>query len=399
MNVGILTYHFVSNFGANLQTLSTYKNIENAGHKPIIINWVPEDLEKYYLDNVSEQQNQAHHAFAQKYYKNITKVCRTTQDIAREIDCLEIDLVIIGSDAVFTYIPRLSRFHLCRKGIVYSKPCIDSDFPNPFWGDFISLVKRPIKVAVMSASAQNTEYKKIIGKGLKKQFVNAIGSFNYISVRDVWTQNMLSYLTSGDVEPIITPDPVFAFQYNVSPIKSDYIKRHLDIEGPYVIVSLTGKYVNNTWLRELEELFAMAGITLIGLPQTNKPFSTVLKNNLSFPIDPLDWYNIIRESVGYIGELMHPVLVSLHNSVPVYVFDKYGFKKKGNFDEESSKTYQIMKRFELESNYYNCLSHSTMPSPKIVCESILLFDRDKCSHHANMRLEEYKEMMTKILNL
>lgn len=399
MNVGILTYHFVSNFGANLQTLSTYKHIENAGHTPIIINWVPEDLEKYYLDNVSEQQNDAHRVFAQTYYKNITKVCRTTQEIAREIDSFEIDLVIIGSDAVFTYIPRLSRFHLCRRGIVYVKPCIDSDFPNPFWGDFVSYVNRPIKVAVMSASAQNTEYKKIIGRSLKKKFAKAIGVFNYLSVRDVWTQNMLSYLTSGEIEPIITPDPVFAFQYNVSPNRSEYVKRNLNIEEPYAIISLTGKYVNDKWLCELEELFANHGITLIGLPQTNKSFSSVLKNNLSFPISPLDWYNIIRESVGYVGELMHPVLVSLHNSVPVYVFDKYGFKKNGKFDEKSSKTYQILKRFELESNYYNSLSHSTFPSPKKVCESILMFDRDKCSMYANVRLEEYKEMMAKILSL
>lgn len=399
MKIGILTYHFVSNFGANLQTLSTYKYIENAGHTPVIINWVPEDLEKYYQKVVSFEQNLAHSNFGKRYYTNITPICRTSQQIASEIDSNEIDLVIIGSDAVFTYVPPLSRIHLCRKGIIYSKPCIDSDFPNPFWGDFRHYVKRPIKVAAMSASAQNTEYKKIIGRQLKRAFAKAIYAFDYISVRDIWTQEMLCYLTNGDVVPEITPDPVFAFQNNVKPAKTDYIKRHLNVDGKYVLVSLTGKYVNHAWLIQLENLFADSGITVIGLPQTNKAFSPVLKHNVKFPLDPIDWYNLIRESSGYIGELMHPVLVSLHNSVPVYVFDKYGFKNFGNFDVKSSKTFQIMNRFGLKSNYYNVISHSNFPTPDEVLNSILTFDIKKCTKNASTRLEEYNVMMNNILNL
>jgi hypothetical protein len=48
MNIGILTYHFVSNFGANLQTLSTFMYLKKHHYNPIIIDWVPYDLEKYY---------------------------------------------------------------------------------------------------------------------------------------------------------------------------------------------------------------------------------------------------------------------------------------------------------------------------------------------------------------
>ena len=399
MNVGILTYHFVSNFGANLQTLSTYKYIENAGHTPIIINWIPEDLENYYNENVSQQQNIAHRLFAKNNYKNITSICRTTHDIAHVIDENEIDIVVIGSDAVFTYIPPLARIHICRRGLVYSKPCIDSDFPNPFWGDFVKHTSRKIKVAIMSASAQNTKYRMILGGRLKRKFSESLALFNYISVRDVWTQEMLSYLTKGKVFPQITPDPVFAFQYNVNPPETQYVKHNLNVDKPYVLVSLTGEYLNTVWLQELEKVFAKLGITLIGLPQTNKPFKSILRHNINFPLDPLDWYNIIRESRGYIGELMHPVLVSLHNSVPVYVFDKYGFKNNRGFDEKSSKTYQIMSRFGLCSNYYNKLTRKPFPSACDVANAILSFDTPKCTQFANYMLEQYKEMMTMILSL
>lgn len=33
MKIGIITFYRVPNFGANLQALSTYRYLENAGHK------------------------------------------------------------------------------------------------------------------------------------------------------------------------------------------------------------------------------------------------------------------------------------------------------------------------------------------------------------------------------
>ena len=100
MKIGILTYHFVSNFGENLQTLSTFGYFQNVGHDPIIINWVPEDLEKYYEKVVPIEQNVAFHKFAKDRYSSITKVCRNSLDIARVIEDENIELLVIGSDAV-----------------------------------------------------------------------------------------------------------------------------------------------------------------------------------------------------------------------------------------------------------------------------------------------------------
>lgn len=397
--IGILTYHWVSNFGAQLQTLSTYKCIEKSGNFPIIINWIPEDLKKYYEKNVSQEQNEAHRQYAEAHYKNITKVCRDKFDIARVIDDEEIDVVVIGSDAVFSYTPFLSRFVLCRKGLRYIKPLSDFDCPNPFWGDFYELVKRPIKLVSMSASAQNTPYRSIISKKEKSKFENAINKFSYISVRDIWTQKMLSHVTAGKCLPSITPDPVFAFEYNVAPSNENYVRDVLGVEGDYAILSLSGKYSNSLWECELEKLFAERGVTLIGLPQTNKKFNKVLKNNISFPLDPIQWYNIIKYSSAYIGELMHPILVSLHNSVPVFVFDNYGYKKFGTFDKSSSKTFQIISKFGFESNYYNRLHNRLFPTPQSVIDNVLSFDRTKCKDIAEALYGNYKAMIDKILNV
>ena len=40
MRIGLLTYHWVANYGANLQALSTYCYLDNNGYNPISsLNW------------------------------------------------------------------------------------------------------------------------------------------------------------------------------------------------------------------------------------------------------------------------------------------------------------------------------------------------------------------------
>ena len=77
--------------------------MENAGHTPIIINWIPDDLMKVYERKVSKEQLCTHRQFAISNYHNITDVCKDKYDIARVVDEKQIDIVIIGSDAVFSY--------------------------------------------------------------------------------------------------------------------------------------------------------------------------------------------------------------------------------------------------------------------------------------------------------
>lgn len=397
MNIGILTYHWVSNFGANLQALSTYRNIELAGHHPIFINWIPYDLEQYYKTVVPEVQNRAHREFAEKYFK-CTTICRTSAEVASVIKSYNIGKIVIGSDAVFTYLPKLRRLHLSRKSLIgYSKPCVDSDFPNPYWGDFISIVPTSVKVCALSASAQNTQYKSIL---FKRPFDKALSRFSFISVRDIWTKNMIEYLTNAKISPEITPDPVFGFEQNVQPkITKGEIVNKFKISSKYAIVSITDKNVPIEWIEQLSQIFLQKGIQLISLDQTNKTLVSKMSRHISFPIDPLDWYSLIKYSEGYIGELMHPILVSLHNSVPVYALDLYGFNKNGKLDEESSKTYQILNHFELLSNYYNKKNDSALPRPSDVVEKIVSFDRIKCSQKAQKMYEKYNKLMKHILEI
>lgn len=401
MKIGILTYHFVSNFGANIQTLSTFEYFRNVGHDPVIINWIPTDLEQYYNNVVPVIQNNAFHDFALRYYTHITGVCRNSLDIAKVVEEENLEMVVVGSDAVLTYIPLLCRFHLTRKGIVFRKPCLDSDFHNAFWGDFVTYLKRPVKLAIMSGSAQNTYYAKILFN--RRKFKKALERFSYISVRDIWTKLMLKSLSHGSIDATITPDPVFAFNQNVKvQFSKEYIIKRFSLEENYALMSIGHKSIGSDWKIDLETELCNKGITLYELPQANKLPNKTLSHAIEFPIDPMEWYCLIKYSKGYIGELMHPVLVSLHNSVPLYVVDTYGFAMKGEkygINPLSSKTYQIIKRFELLNNYCNIHDTSSIATPKEVVNNIIDFEKFKCETKAKILLDEYNRMMDCILKV
>lgn len=397
MNVGILTYHFVSNFGANLQTLSTFMYLKNH-HNPIIIDWIPSDLEEYYNTHVQDSQNSAFQAFQEQYYTSKTIKCRTSEDIANAIKTHNIEHVIIGSDAVLTFIPFWQRFSLTRRGIRYYNPLMDSKFPNPFWGDFNSFLEKEITISLMSASAQNTNYHLVLSPFIKKQIATALEKFSYISVRDIWTQNMIKCFTKGSINPSITPDPVFAFNQNVGELHSkQYILEKFSLPEKYVLFSTTQKCFTDQWIKELEHLFINQGIKLIGLPIANATNQSKCIEHLSPSISPDDWYDLIKYASGYIGELMHPILVSLHNSTPLYAIDTYGFVKFGTFDFKSSKTYQILKSFNLIDNWYSIKTNTMVPSPHDVFIRIMHFDKQKCSQIAKDKLGEYNQMMENIL--
>ena len=100
MKIGILTYHWVFNHGANLQTLSTIGYMRKIGHEPVVINWIPRDLEQAYLNYTIQDQVECFRKFQEEYYP-LTEICRTSKDIAEVIKGEGIQKVFIGADTLF----------------------------------------------------------------------------------------------------------------------------------------------------------------------------------------------------------------------------------------------------------------------------------------------------------
>lgn len=390
MKVGILTYHSVCNFGANLQALSTFSYFKNKGYDVKIINWYPESLENYYLKKIPIEQQKAHKQFVEKYLV-LTELCRTKEDIERVIEKEQFDAIIIGSDAVFSYIPFLKRIHPSRKTLIgITKVSDDHKYPNPFWGEF----KSKAKLFSMSASAQYLDIDKCF-PWTKRKIKKSLGRFEYISVRDRWTKGIFDKLLARPVE--LTPDPVFGFNDNVKidGVTIDDVLRKHNLNSDYVILSFCSNIYPKTWFDKLYQCLKEKNITVVNLSMPEGLIDVRADIVIDVPINPIEWYILIMKSRGYIGQRMHPMIVALNNLVPFFVFDHYAYKK-GEKRKESSKIYDILERANLLECYHDV--GNKVIGANIVVERIMSYDKLKAEKFIEEYSKKYHKMMTKIID-
>ena len=396
MKIGILTFHWVYNFGANLQAYSTYSNIRKRGHDPIIINWVPEDDEFIQNCQAAPSQIEQHKAFNKMM--NSTKLCRNDKEIADEIIRLGIEAIIVGSDAVWNIAkPRLSRSTL--KMI---QPLSDHRFPNPFFGSFQRYLNKQVPMAALSVSMQNANYRKF-SKDIK-EIATTLKQFTRIYVRDSWAQKAVGFFTNSEIIPTISPDPVFAFNDGVESIPSkETICQKYAIPEDYVLLSfsknpLSCKEFKKEWLDELITEFEAAGYNVVNLEKIVDNLPLDCKYKVEGGINPLDWFSLIRYSRGYVGVLMHPIVVSLHNNVPFFSFDTYGLTNMfGHLRKESSKIYHIVGSAGLLDNYHSCSVYNKLPKPEYVVDRIKHFDLSKESAFLQEKSRQFSIMIDDII--
>lgn len=401
MKIGLLAYHSACNMGATLQLLSSYGYWQKAGHEPIIINWVAEDMEKAYARRTPSAQFEAHKALRKTLWQE-TELCHTAEEIAHVIETEKIEAVVVGSDAVAQNHPKITRIQLDKKHLLRFLPLTgDRIFPNPFWGTFNDYLKQPVPVAVLSASSQDSAY-RLFSRAKCREMAKRIQSYRYISARDTWTQKMVSHITKGSIIPPVTPDPVFAFNYNAGEriASREEILHKFNLPEKYILLSFSNKVtVSQIWLNEFTRMAKEEGFTCVMMPFADKPSFGTLPNIIELPLSPLDWYALIKYSGGYVGHNMHPIVVSIHNNIPFFSFDNYGQRHlNGLFpNDSSSKILHILSLAGLEQNRISCLPHKfRAPKPDVVLNKLLHFDKQKEKTFADMYYNKYVEMMSNI---
>lgn len=399
MKIGILTYHSVPNFGAQLQCLSTVGFIKRCGHDPLVLNWYPKDLEEMYLSRIPIEQVLIHNSFT-KNCLPVTKECINESELIKEIEKHQIEAIIVGGDALFKYLPLEKRMRMMLRGENITS--VEKLKGNPFFGGFLSHFGGTIKAAAFSVSSQNSPYKTMLSFE-KSAMRHALSHFNTIYVRDEWTKNMIESITKNKVK--ITPDPVFSFNQNCHHLipSSEEIQTKYDIPKKYILLSFSDKYVSNAYISSLIAGVKSVGAEPILLPMPEGHFfdSDEIKR-INIPLNPIEWYALIKYSKGYIGERMHPIVVCIHNSIPFFCFDEYGIIKKSLLNErtyikESSKTYSITKKAGLEENLFSYHQETEFPQVREILDKLLNFDSIRCSSFAKRYQAEYNIAMNEIL--
>jgi hypothetical protein len=324
MRVGILTYHWVYNFGANLQALSTYSFLDKLGHEVWILNYRPKQLESLYRQRVEAAQAEEHERFCQLYLRQ-SPVCRSEEDLAGF--CREIgpDAILVGSDAVF----RLSK-ELDRE---------DTRFPNPFWLRWVnsSLQSKPLTGA-LAASAMGANYYSY-PISVRQGISDAIRSMAYVSVRDRWTQLMLLAITWGRCRPTLCPDPVVILD-EVFQVPSEYAVAPAAVHKSYVLLSVYDGMLSENWVREFTRIAHEHELQVFSVPFPERECDLPVDRIIPLSLSPLGWYAWVQHAAGFVGVRMHPVLCSMVNNVPFLSFDTY---QRGHLCI-SSKTYDLCTR-------------------------------------------------------
>lgn len=365
MKIGILTYHRVPNFGAQLQAASLSEAVRALGHEPVVLNYYPEDLESMYSRRVRPTQVDVHEAFARENM-NLSVLCRSEEELAQAVRGMGIEGVIFGSDAIFKYVPKRKRFapSLRRKTLRREVLSVEQLSGNAFWGGWLD----GIRAVVVSASSQNCPFKKM-GWLERRKMRTALRRFEDISVRDEWTASMVAHI--GKItRPQVTPDPLFALDDSSFPTKEEILRR-FDLPEHYSLMSFRTGKLKDRKLRRIASMLSRNGMTPFCLPMPEGAREIRGCRTIGLPLKVEDWYCLIKYADAYIGERMHPIIVCLRNAVPFFSFDEYGTVYQ-------SKTMDIVKRFSLE----NCICSYRSPLPKPrrrdILDSIRSFDRERC---------------------
>lgn len=401
MNIGILTFYKVANFGANIQGVSTYYYFKKIGYNPIFLNYVSvkteNSLEESYKNSV---QTKAHIDFVNSYIENQTENLYNSDDVVAAIDKYHIDAIIIGSDAVVQHHPLLSRIHKGRRKPFYiAHPAPERMFPNPFWGCGFA---DKIPTVMMSVSSQNSKYSQF-SKSLKSRMFETLNNMKYISVRDTWTLNMMKAIgVNQDVK--VTPDPVFAFNYNAGHLvpSEDDIRKRFSLPKDYVLVSLHSQSLTLKTLDELNSMFKAVGKTCVAFPMPGGVrYQHHFDYEIKVPLSSIDWYALIKYASGYVGSNMHPIIVSLHNAVPCFSIDHWGTKDFFNrtVRDGSSKVEHIMGVFGLK-NYVKPIDNDICyVEASVIVDAIQKFPCEHVRKVALDKYDEYLKMMGEIMNI
>jgi hypothetical protein len=408
MRIGVLTFLRVGNFGANLQAFSTYCYLKNNGHEPVFLDY-SSNITMFYTAisrwkrRINHQpqnvQTAKHIEFIDKSIAQQIPCLRSTKQVAKAVLDHQLDGMIIGSDAVAQHWPWLSTLKLGKRRPFWIEPLQkERRFPNAFWG--IGFADK-IPTAMMSVSSQNSKY-HLFGKRTLNNMSRQLSQMKYISVRDVWTKDMM-LTANSNLDISVTPDPVFALNQNAGTFlpTEEEIRDRFNLPPHYILIGLRSQVFTMNFLKELNEQMKNDDMECVafcidGVYNYQHPFAY----QIPLPLSPLEWFALIKYASGYIGSNMHPIVSCLTNAVPCYSIDNWGsvnfWGKK--LDSNSSKVYDVLKQYGLEENRCAVENGVCDISVKEICDAIRQFPKEDVRRISSLRVEAYNQMMNKIIN-
>lgn len=383
MRIGLLTHHWVCNFGANLQALATFSFLNALGHETIFLNYRPPRLETAARQKIRPDQAEAHERHCNVFFRQ-SPVLHTDNDIAAFCSIMKPDAIVAGSDSLIRI-----------KGSVHTE---DGSFPNAFWLTWMNgnLDPRP-RCGFLAVSAEGSFY-WFLSEAKKAGVRQAFSSLDYVSVRDRWSRYMVKWVTNGRVIPRLCPDPVSVLN-DVFTIPTVYEQEAASLHGKYVLLSASPRYFSRHWVKEFTRIAHGTGLQVFTLPLPEHEISLEVDRVLALPMDPLTWYSWIRHAKGIVAERFHSIACCVFNNVPFVSIDVSGpMWFHGLAIRRASKAHDICLNVDARSRSFLPLYARLLLSPMRTMELLMDWDPQICADYQVQARDTFAQTVHELLH-
>ena len=356
MKIGLLTYHFGTNFGGQLQCYALTKTLESMGHEVVVINYLPGSVKESILDDVKKNLRTIKNKFSlENLFSGFTSILlsrkmrkcfndfRTSHLNVGPLCTLEnfgnlydLDAVIVGSDQVWAPAHHKSAAYFF-------------NFTPSFKG-------RKIAYAPCCAINKLEENKELIAKLLSE--------FSSISVRNTETYNFVNGLIG--ISPHIVVDPTFLYEFNE--FKSNVVPK-----TKYILTYILGEEINDghkVAIDRIREEYGNLPVYSICLT-SSKPHYFVWSDKTFWSLNPIDWVDLVRNASFLYTDSFHGCAFALKFKIPFLAYYKEEIR--------ASRFLDLKQRYGLKNiiNKMSEIDGSLLTSLQPMSENYEIIQRNK----------------------
>jgi polysaccharide pyruvyl transferase WcaK-like protein len=290
MRIGILTHHYVKNYGAFLQMKAMYETLRRLYPKAeiVVVNYVNPrhwrkniihilhfrfgiDTPATYIKKIQQLQTFT------KYEHTIPRTHSVKS--AEEIATLKLDLIVLGSDEIW---------NLCGSGY----------HPLKF-GTGLEEQQTIAYAPSVGAVTKDTEVPAEVASGLK--------NIDRISGRDTETVKFIERVSGRNAEKML--DPTFLYNFDAN-IKKDNIQ-----PKPYKYILIYDCKLTPSMVEELKQYAQNNSLKIIGAGDYKTYYDEGFIN-----LSPYEWVDLFRNAEKIITGTFHGTVFSIKYEKPVVCY-------------------------------------------------------------------------------
>lgn len=374
--IRILTFHYVVNTGAILQTYSLCNALQEKfdTYDVKILDYKSTKLELYGLLKTPMMHkkvpffNISRHIKFKKFIKEnleLDKRILRSNNYNKLVEFLgnqNYDMIVVGSDAIWMIL----------EDRLFPK------FPNIYWLSNKISSKKVAYAACAAPSNINTI------KDNRWMIRDCLNSFDLIGVRDDFTMDLVKNCDiTSDISVLKIPDPSFLYEIKKNKTNVDRILTNsgIDLDKPILGILIYGM---DEFSKSIRDYFKSKGYQIIALSMYN-PYADL---NLGHILDPFEWAEIFKYLTFCITDRFHGAIFCLKNKIP---FVSIELKNIKSINE--SRKFSLLNDFDMLECYVNSYSEDfDINIFKNKCSNLIDVWGDRYMNKIDIKLKEMENM-------